>query len=497
MDPDLFAELTNGHLDKVKLLIAQHANIYKSTDSDESLLLFAIRLKHEEIANLILDIYERDLKIIKEYFAKKNIPQTFWTTQRILIASGYNHVQYVKSRSREMLVTNPDKQLFEQKKGLIILLKTAETTEILWLGPCKHGDDKRIAEIVEEIYEDGILKIGPSEFWESCKFQTAAEQNMPEILFRMFSIFYAEQYLTVRNYLDYFCTIAEFETNKVKKLKELIERYGKYNLCEDIDQIISDLLCSPILHKNFELFEYFLNKLANNKMIQLNVSHDKAAQNIIEELRCCHIRNYTAESINLMEMEFARISLKYKPNLLDAMTWEDCSLTTFIKFQKPTEAIVDYILSNFKQIQDKGFEQDAVQMLFEHNWIDVLRIMYTDYPSTRDILFKDTAIAMELLIASIMEGDFDVIYFAADMHAANFTSSTVAKLISTAVSMENSMKLIQFLLKMPELIPEDPIFKSAFLVALESHILSNYHILLSSNIGKRVNLQGKIHIFLF
>lgn len=492
----------NGRLEKVSRLIESGVNAYETLEHNESLLYVALERTRPDIAKLYLDLYERDLKALEEFFFAKNITNFFWIQETILIAYGKDHINIVKNLAAGLEVhTNPQKFLEENKKGLIVLLKSENTCvpEILWLTPQKKSDAIKIGKIIETIIYDGTLDFQRKFVVSHSFFDIAAFRNLKEILFRMFLMF-GKHFLTYTEYVQIFCRLCcHFSGDCVKLFQQLIENVEPIKGVE-IDNF--SLLLIPMYQNQFEIFEYLLNIRAEIQAESQNTTKNESLSSIWKELqqKLNKMKYYHGPPKSFLETaiweqqyEFTEKCLIFNPDILESSDWDQTTLSMLIDRHETDESlcIKTYICDNFQMIQEKGFDINVVLALIADNWYVTVQELYQKYPATKNILFRDREKGISLLEKCICGCNFEIVRFLVKTHL-DLTTAEIKQLAICLVESSDEDDLLSLFFQLPNaenVFTDELKFHSSLCTALKQKNLRCYKLLTSH--FKSVQLKGK------
>lgn len=471
----------NGRTTKVKDLIASGENVYVTTDLDESPLFISIVRDHTAVVNQILDIYEEDLQFVRQFFEKNH--NIVWTQQPVFVAHGSDNICRVNELSAGMEVL-PDHRS-DDKRTMVILLKTLQEKKILWLRPTSSEDNVKIAKIIECIWNDGVIDLQHEGHWGRTVLDAAALRNKPDLYCRLYKLSPGEP----KKSIEHFVQMCRHYDDKLEFFKHIWNE-----ICQpwDIADLISanvDLLVSPLYCDQFEIFILFMESVA-----------DKTERGESRQAEMTNILNtYKIRDSTLMETiiwadqkEFVQQCLvRLKPNLLLMGTNKEPVLQALIR-QKSSEFLTKFVVDYFNQVLTNGMEAQIVKQLIESNWLDAIKILYVRYESSRKILFSNKKEGVQLLLNAIEGCRYDMANYLVDAHREELTDPVdVTPLILYCSFVERSKSVLQTLLTLPAADPlrtsgPDHYFKSPLYVALKFRHLENFQLLLDHV----KNLQG-------
>lgn len=492
---DLNKAIFDGSVDKVQRLIEANENVYKTTVADDSILFLAIALEHTTIANLLIDILERDLEVLKRFFENHKIPNNFWLNEATYIIYGSEHIRLVKEITGNLLVDNPADMLNNNTKGLILMLKPSNLcdAEVLWLQTKHLEDVKKIAQVIQSVFDDGTIDVMKTE-QELTLLEVAVERYNTDVFFRLLKLYGAEclSDLKCLQYLTYICTKLN-PTNADEYFKDLYAQAANIMPLREITDVIltpggTNLLMIPIKYGVFDLFEYFLHSVANHEIAKQNISQDQAISLVFNTLKTPTI-NIFKRIIWCENYDFTLKCLKFNPDLLKIIANE--TLMEIISRLRPNKLISDWIVEFFEEISLKGLADKVIKTLIEFNWVEAVRRLYEVHPTSKKTLFMDYKKGMDLLIHGINEYHYkpgieqchyELVEFLVNAHGSDLTDpGDLLVLISYSVRARRGFRILKSLLSLPDvnvMFRDENNHRSIFYEALESNNLESYRELL-------------------
>lgn len=489
MDDPLYIAICDANITKVKHFIQSETNAYAA--KNVSYLETALNEGHAEIANYILDIYEKDIKTLESFFKSKNAVIHFWIQEDILVAYGDDHVNRIREMTQELCVTDPEHMYRHGYKGLIIMLipSSLHTTEVLWLTPKKRGDDIIIAECVQLIYADGVFHLNTDIHCGCSLFDCALAKKLYTVFERMLEMF-GHSLLKPIDYVQFFC-------DRYDGSSSLEEIYETMKLKEFMQEIPDDwsILKIPIEKCKIEIFEFLLDKCSNRRVNEQNMRKSDALSNIVSS----GINNYLFICFRYKdESKFPLKCLKWLQNLIDNEEWSQTILAkVFIRYKEPNDEIHHYIIDNLAVIYEKNFLLKALYTLIEHDWVDTVNDICQLFPTALNDFFADMEMDKAILLSRIQPLQVKMIEFLLKTYK-EFTAFDIAQLIHLQVNSisdsvdptQESADLLKLLLVYTdrELLLLEPTYLASFYDAIKLQRYQLFEILLEFN--DNVALKG-------
>lgn len=422
----LHSAVYNGRLKKIQsLLKSSEQSVYQLAcdvrdKHTNSTLFIAIARRHAIIAHLFLDIIATDLEKIKQHFASLP-PQIgisrFWLRERVLIAFGQDHIDYVLSESSDVLA-NPEEM--GERRGILVLLKPDNITcsGVVWLTARRSGADRIIARIVGHIYErGGELSLTRKERWDYSLFGVAAKVNQMPVWQRMFDMF--GQHLDRRELVISFRFLAQHEpttAEKTRRFDELCESIGGFN----VNDIYSDgdelnILYDTIYHFKGDLtiLDHLIGKAATTKS-------KSAVVNQVANDRGCD-RSLFNIAFQLEDRKLPWELVKYKPDLIACSTeWWDSPVDRFIASRPFDKQVHDLILEQLSTMDRlNGHRWNLLSSLIRKNWVETVREIYVLDPTYRTVVFNDRNEGLDLLKMCSRNRAYEVLEYLISQHELN------------------------------------------------------------------------------
>lgn len=482
----------NGRTSKVTDIIALGENVYVTTDLDESPLFISIVRDHTSIVHQILDIYEEDLRFVRQFFKKTHNIE--WTQRPVFIAHGPDNICLVNQLSAGMEVL-PDHCL-DDTRTMVILLKSLQEKKTLWLRPNSSEDNIKIAKIIECIWNDGVIDLQHKGHWGRTLLDVAAIRNQPEIYYRLHTLLTAEPEKSITHFLQ----MCRHYDDQLEFFEQIWNK-----ICQqcDIADIIStnvDLLALPAYYGQFEIFILFMESLADKSDIGEN--RQVVMTSILDTSKYSNNNSLMETIIWADEKEFVQqCLLRLKPNLFSIGANKETVLETLIR-QKSTEFMTQFVVERFNQVLTNGMEARIVMQLIEGNWLDAMKTLYGRYQSCRKILFRNQKQGVQCLLNAIDGCRYDLANYLVDAHREDLTDpDDVTQLILYCSFVGRSNAVLKTLLTLPAAHPlktsgPDHFYKSPFYVALKYRHLENFQLLLD-NVKNLQGLRGESKQMIF
>lgn len=477
----------NGRSTKVNKLLVSGENIYVSTNTDESPLFMAIVRDHQAIVNQILDIYEEDLLFVRQFFQSRH--NINWKQRLVFVAYGPDHCAVVEQLSTGMEIL-PDPCPDEVRSMVILLKASPQDKKVLWLQPNNREENKKIAEIIECIWDDGVIDLQHKGHWGRTVLDVAAIRNQTETYCRLDTLLSVDSEKSIEHFLQ----MCRHHEDKLEFFKQLWSKTGKQFDIADIMSTNANLLVLPAYHDQFEIFYFFLESLAdktatpeNRQMIMtdiLNTYKVRDDSKLIESIIWADNKEFVKQCI-----------LHIKPNLLLIGSNCETVLQSLIR-QKSTEFMTQFIVEYFDHVMANGMENRIVKQLIEENWLDAIKILYNRYESCRSVLFRDKKKGVQCLLNAIDGCRYNLANYLVDAHRLDLTDpDDVTNLILYCAFVDRSNEVLQTLLTLPAADPlrisgPEHFYKSPLYVALKFRHLKNFRLLLD-NVNDVHALRGR------
>lgn len=444
----------------IEHLISTGANIYATTSKGYSMLSLALVQKRDEQASLLMDIYEQDALALQQYFFKKNVRSFFWIREQVLLATGIEDVKFVQETvvKYDLGVSNTSSFIESNKKGLIILLKTSGTTvpEILWITHKKPGDDREIAKIASRIYPNGVLGALRKDHKGRKLMEVAADQQMDTVFFRLDAIF-GQHYLTPTEYLRLLCKLSQDCDNEVTCFKNFLLKLNRFHIRDALSNEDEhyEALNYPLSLKQYEIFEYILDEMANVRLARLvdpSVSPEDCKRHILNDFLVNSARIYQILYVLPPDLSgLAIICLRYKVDLLAVhKPSKETALHAFVEGPVESLAVGDYIVENFDVIVEKNYLNEIIHRLLRRNWLNVLKQLYERHPIAKEELLRNNNYdGMQAIFESFKNDGSEMITFLVDAHKEQFSVVNINNLINSCAHFSRFTGIIEILLCLP------------------------------------------------
>lgn len=239
-----------------QLLLEPHANVHRRTADRHyaTPLTVALARGHADIADICLQHLERDLAALDAHFARIGGPlyaSRFWLRQRILIALGPDHVQFVRDHCAPLAAqpahmrTSTD-DAATAKSGLVILLKSSNASPagVVWLTARRPGADRLLCRIVVHITDrGGELHLLRRDVFGCTDFDVAARMNHAALWMRLHAA--AGVWLldrrTYANSFRHLAELAEPAEARATYFADMCRRVGGFEVAELFEDVRSRL----------------------------------------------------------------------------------------------------------------------------------------------------------------------------------------------------------------------------------------------------------------
>lgn len=418
----LHAATYNGREQKVCALLDRSEHCLYQTandahDEESSTALFvALARRHATIAEHFLDIYAADLAAIRRHFADV-LPQRasscFWLRERILVAFGREHVDFVRDAATRQVRADPD-AMGPERSGLLVLLKPTNRTcaGVVWLSARQPGADRTIARIVGRIHErGGELSVSHMETFHCTLFDVAARMNLPTVWHRMHQLF--GMHLTRREYVRCFRYLAEYEPTDDRKR----ERFDA--MCRTIGGFESEELFAGEHDGLHCLYDAVIDYKDDHTVLAHLIGiagQSREPKTIIDQTVIDRgtERSLLSVAFQLYDKRLPWILLEYRPDLISCCTqWWDTPARRFIHERPFDRRVHALIVEQFSSIcRRESFRMDLLLSLIYNNWTETVREIFRIDSTMKELLLQDRANGI-ISTLSIIAGDhhFDMLAF--------------------------------------------------------------------------------------
>lgn len=480
LDTSFQKAVYNGRFEKVKEIIRKEEdNIYRSSDdSDESNLFIAIARDHIDVANLLLDIYEHDLRAVENFFLKININKSFWIRETISLAFGNEHIKLVKDLVGHLSIQTASEMVKQNRKGLILLLKTNNLSEpeVLWITPRNHEDCQQIAQVMERICNDGYIELMIQQYSNYSLATIASVRNHKDIFCRVVKLLKGT--LKSHEFIECFCLLCSFVGNRLETFLSLCHEFG---INDDL-QISIDSLKHPFRLNQFDIFEYLLHQMVSD-----NNTFTSLLNTVVTESNEILIK-HTFDGKG-----FTTFCLKYPESLITGRRILNANLR--IRTCKANEELEHFILENYKDIFK--CKNNILKLLIKNNWVTVVQKLYVTYPICQKYLFESYTEGIKTLKHCCDYRYVDSAVFLIQEHNEHLKFEVMCSIVRNCADNYKFTPIIAAILKTSTFIEgnkntsKNTDFMEALFIALKHHRLKNYNCLRDA----ATNIKGNKMLF--
>lgn len=414
----------NGRLEKIESLLSStdHCLYQLACDvPDEptcSCLFIALARRKTTIARVYLRTIQTDLVAIQQHFEEiehghRRNESRFWLRQRILIAFGADHIDFVR-RTAALAELIADPAEMGDRNGLLILLKPNNRTVsgVMWLTARKPGADRKIAEIVDRIYErGGELTVTRKEFRGHTLFDMAARMNMFSVWQSMHSMF--GEIVGVRELAQSCRILAEHVGCKdseliVKKFNQLYMEFGKLTVEDALSSREGTFILQDAINGYVDdqtILDYLISVVA-----QTNNVRDVLNQYVSDR---CGYRSLMSCSFQLEDYKLPWGMLKFKPDLIsDCTEWWDTPVKRYITAGPFDRRVHDLILEQLPAIgRNEEFRWELLFSLACKNWSETICEIYALDLTYKSVMFEDRERGIKKMKTLARTSAFDALEF--------------------------------------------------------------------------------------
>lgn len=467
--------LRKKSLDKIYNEIStKPASAYQATTNEQSTLFLAIATNQENIIKTLLELYESDLKLLKESGFVEGSP--------VLMACGSEEISFVDEKCQQLPTTDDSDKMF-------ILCKSTNSAFVKIINTYSREHQNIVLEIISKLHNHVTFDINLKSYVGLTAVHVASHQGLIWVLEKLFELGAKHDFVDTQNRspFDFAVENHQLETVKWYQSKFSIDLYAT--------AINSPALFSIAQFGNFEMFQYFMNDIKKHHV-------DEEIKEIFKR-RAEHVgHNLIGAAITSGRADFALKCLQnydfdvshcssFGENILHlaTRTWpKNPELCKFIINTKPELLLME---------DENGWT--PLHLLAMHGWYDEIVEVYQKYPLYKKSFFIHletdsspiSTFGHRALNDSVNDGHFKLAAFLIENHPNEMESSQyIARLINLALLRDDSSDLIKKLRSLKSFDPNIPDDQGNFAVmeALRYELFDAFYELIEPNDIKNLKL---------